>query len=128
MTDQPDLSIIVVSYDVRHELERSLAAAQADSADLEAEIIVVDNASMDGSAAAVRAAFPAVTLVENPDNRFYCAANNQGFARARGRFVLVLNPDAEIQPGTLSAAIDALAAQPEVGLASCRMRWPDGRT
>jgi hypothetical protein len=128
MADELDLSIIVVSYNVRHELERSLAAAHADSADLEAEIIVVDNASVDGSTAAVRAAFPAVTVIENPDNRFYSAANNQGFGRARGRFVLVLNPDAEIQPGTLPAVVEALAARPEVGLASCRMRWPDGQT
>lgn len=128
MTDQPDLSIIVVSYNVRHELERSLTAALGDSSSLDAEIIVVDNASGDGSAAAVRAAFPAVTVVENPDNRFYSAANNQGFARARGRFVLVLNPDAEVRPGTLPAMVDALAARLDVGIASCRMLWPDGET
>ena len=122
-----DLSIVVVSYNVRQLLERTVEAALADSSTLDAEVIIVDNASTDGSAAAARACFPSATIVENPENRYYTAANNQGFARTRGRFVLVLNPDAEIRPGTLPAMVGALEARPEVGLASCRMLWPDGR-
>jgi len=122
-----DLSIVVVSFNVRSRLEQTVAGALLDSAPLTAEVIVVDNASSDGSAAAARARFPAVTVVENAANRYYAAANNQGFAVARGRFVLVLNADAEIRPGTLPALLDALMERPEVGLASCRMFWPDGR-
>ncbi len=122
-----DLSIVVVSHNVRPQLERTIAAALADSSALAAEVIVVDNASADGSAAATRARFPDATVVANAENRYYTAANNQGFALARGRLVLVLNPDAEIRPGTVPALLDALATRPEVGLASCRMLWPDGR-
>ncbi len=122
-----DLSIVVVSYNVRRLLEKTVEAALADSSTLDAEVIVIDNASIDGSADAIRARFPTATIVENPENRCYTAANNQGFASARGRFVLVLNPDAEVRPGTLPAMVGALEARPEVGLASCRMLWPDGR-
>ena len=122
-----DLSIVVVSHNVRPLLEETVAAALADSSTLDAEVILVDNASSDGSAAAVEARFPAVTVVENSENRYYTAANNQGFALARGSFVLVLNPDAEILPGTLPPLLDALEDRPDVGLASCRMLWPDGR-
>ena len=122
-----DLAIVVVSHNVREHLERTLVAALADSSTLAAEVIVVDNASGDGSAAAVRARFPGVTVLENTANRFYTAANNQGFALSSGRYLLVLNADAEIRPGTLPALLAALEARPEVGIASCLMLWPDGR-
>ena len=122
-----DLSIVVVSYNVRRHLERTLAAALRDSEPLAAEVIVVDNASTDGSAAAVRARFPGIAVLENSENRFYTAANNQGFALASGRYLLVLNADAEIRRGTLPALLAALETRPEVGIASCRMLWPDGR-
>ena len=120
------LSIVVVSFNTRETLERTLAAASDDAAPLDSEIIVIDNASTDGSARAVRERFPDVRLVANPENRFYSAANNQGLALARGRWVLVLNPDASIGRGTLPAMVEALDARPEVGIASCRLTWPDG--
>lgn len=122
-----DLSIVVVSFNVRRHLLLALAAAQADASSLAAELIVVDNGSSDGSPSAVRRSFPAATVVENRSNRYYTGANNQGLALARGRYALVLNPDAEVQAGTLPAAVAALDSRPEVGLASCRMLWPDGR-
>jgi len=121
-----DLSIVVVSYNVRAVLERTLTAALADSAPLDAEIIVVDNDSSDDSAAMVRTCFPTITIVHNRENRYYTAANNQGFAMSRGRYVLVLNPDAEIQSTTLPILLAALEERPDVGLASCRMLWPQG--
>jgi GT2 family glycosyltransferase len=122
-----DLSIVIVSHNVRRELERAIAATLADSSRLDVELVVVDNASTDGSVAASIASFPGVTVIANPDNRYYTAANNQGFDVARGRFILVLNPDTEILPGTLQPLLAALDARPEVGIASGRMLWPDGR-
>lgn len=121
-----DLSIVVVSFNTRESLERTLAAAFADCLPLAAEIIVVDNGSLDGSAAAVRERFPAARVVANGKNRFYTAANNQGFALARGRYVLVLNSDAEIGRDTLPAMVERLDALPQVGAASCRLTWPHG--
>ena len=122
-----DLSIVIVSHNVRAQTVTAVAAALADSSGLDAEVIVVDNASGDGSVAELRSRFSAVTIVENSVNCYYTAANNQGFALARGKFVLVLNPDAEILPGTLPTLLGALDDRPDVGLASCRMLWPDGR-
>jgi len=122
-----DLTVVVVSFDTRAHLARALASVFADGAGLALEVVVVDNASTDGSAEAVRRDFPAARLVTNDANRYYAAANNQGFALARGRYVLVLNPDAEVRPGTLPALVAALDARPEVGVASPRMTWPDGR-
>jgi len=122
-----DLTVVVVSFNTREHLERTLSAAVADCTGLQAEIVVIDNASADGSAEAVRTEFPGVKLIANGENRFYTAANNQGFSVARGRFVLVLNSDAEIRPGTLPALLKALDARREVGVASCRLIWPDGR-
>lgn len=122
-----DLTVIVVSFNVRPLLERALASVVADGASLDTEVVVVDNASDDGSAAAVRDAFPEVTVIANPDNRYFTGANNQGLGMARGRYVLLLNPDTEVRPGTLPAVVEALDRRPGVGLASCRMLWPDGR-
>jgi len=122
-----DLSIVIVSHNVRRHLEGAIAAVLADTQRLAAEVIVVDNASTDGSADAVRRAFPGIAVIANAENRYYTGGNNQGLALARGRFALLLNPDAEIRPGTLPALLEVLSGRPEIGLASCRMLWVDGR-
>ena len=123
-----DLSVVIVSFNARDHLERTLTAVEADLVCLTSEVIVVDNSSDDGSAMLVRRRHPTVRLIENGSNRGYTAANNQGFAVAGGRYVLILNPDATPAPGTLPALVSALDVRPEVGLASCRLVWPDGRT
>jgi GT2 family glycosyltransferase len=123
-----DLSVVIVSFNTRDALAHTLGAVASDVAGLAAETIVVDNASADGSAALVAKQFPSVRLIANRDNRLYAAANNQGLALARGRYVLVLNSDATPSPGTLPALVAALDTRPEVGMASCRLVWPDGRT
>ena len=122
-----DLSVVVVSFNTRAALERTLAAAFADLDGLAAEVVVVDNGSADGSAAAARERFPEARVVENRENRFYTAANNQGFALARGRYLLVLNSDAVVGRGTFPAVVRAMDARPGVGIASCRLTWADGR-
>jgi GT2 family glycosyltransferase len=122
-----DLSILIVSFNTRDLLERTIRAALADSASLSAEIIVVDNASTDGSIAMVREKFPSVRQSVNPANRFYSAANNQAAALSRGRYLLILNSDVEIQPGTLPAMVEYLASHPDVGLATPKMMFPGGR-
>ena len=79
MADSTELSIVVVSWNVRELLRACLAALPRD-----AEVIVVDNASSDGSAAMIAAEFPTVRLVANQDNRGFTGGNNQGLALARG--------------------------------------------
>jgi GT2 family glycosyltransferase len=122
-----DLSVVIVSFNTREILARTLDAVLADCSTLAAEIIVIDNASADGSAAMVRERYPAIRLVANAANRFYTAANNQGMSKAGGRCVLVLNSDAVPEPGTLPEMLAYMDAHPRVGALTPRMRFPDGR-
>jgi GT2 family glycosyltransferase len=122
-----DLSVSIVSFNTRELLARTLRATLADTREMAAEVIVVDNASHDGSAAMVREAFPSVRLIRNSENRFFSAAHNQAIAVSRGRHVLVLNSDAEPRPGTLPPVVAYLDAHADVAAVSPRMLFPDGR-
>jgi N-acetylglucosaminyl-diphospho-decaprenol L-rhamnosyltransferase len=120
------VSVVVVSYNTRERLLACLAALQA-RVSLRHEVIVVDNASADGSAAAVRARYPSATVIENADNVGYSRANNQGLRRARGDYALILNSDAEVAPGCVETLAAVLDARPEVAIVGPRTRFPDGR-
>ncbi len=91
-----------------------------------AEIIVVDNASSDGSAALVAAEFPAVRLVANTENRGFTGGNNQGLALAQGRYVFFLNPDTEVVGDALATMLAYMEAHPEVGALGPQLRYGDG--
>jgi hypothetical protein len=91
------------------------------------EIIVVENASTDGSAAVVREEFPGVRLIVNTTNRGYAAANNQGLAIAAGEFLLLLNPDTEVTAGALDALVAFLRERPAAGAVAPRLVHADGR-
>ncbi len=90
------------------------------------QVIVVDNASPDGSAEMVRAEFPTVHLIANRENRGFTAANNQGLAVARGRHLLLLNPDTEVVGDALATMVAYADAHPEVGALGPQLRYPDG--
>ena len=92
------------------------------------ETIVVDNGSADGSAAMVAAEFPDVVLIANSGNESFARGSNQGAARARGDFLLLLNPDVWVEAGTLDGLVAALEGHPERGVAAPRLRFADGRT
>lgn len=114
------VSVIVVSYNTRGLLRACLASIEGHH-----EVIVVDNASQDGSAAMVRAEFPHVTLIENGRNLGFGAANNQGLAVAKGDLVLLLNSDAEASPGAIDRLAEAMSA--DVVAAGGKLVHPDGR-
>jgi hypothetical protein len=122
-----ELSIAIVSFNTSEMTQRTVAAVLADTAGLDAEIIVVDNGSGDGSVEAIRRRFPSIRIIANPVNRYYSAANNQAMAIASGRFVLVLNSDAQPNAGTLPAMIAYMHAHPDIGALSPLLRFPDGR-
>jgi N-acetylglucosaminyl-diphospho-decaprenol L-rhamnosyltransferase len=114
-----DLSIVIVSWNVRDLLRQCLRSIIANSrlADLPTcEVILVDNVSTDGSADMVRAEFPNVHLIVNAENRGFPAANNQGLALATGRYVLILNPDTEVIGGALATMVAYADANPDVGV------------
>lgn len=122
----PGLDLILVSHATR-ELLLGLLAEWAPRRDrFPGRVIVVDNASPDGSAAAVAEAHPWVELVANAENLGFAAAVNQGLARSQAAQVLVLNPDARVGEEALAAMAAHLAAHPEVGLVGPSLWGPEG--
>jgi len=122
-----DLSVIIVSYNTRHHLARCLRALPAATADLDSQVIVVDNASRDGSLEMLRHDFPAVTVIANRDNVGFARACNAGLAAAEGRFLLLLNSDTVPAPGSLSALVRYARAYPRAGAVGPRLRAADGK-
>ena len=123
------LSVCIVNWNTRDFLRDCLASLfRYPPAETELEVIAVDNASADGSAAMVAAEFPAVRLIANPDNRGYAEGNNQALTAASGDFLLLLNPDVVVHEGSLTQAVRFLRAHPEAGAVGCRLIGADGQT
>lgn len=104
----PRVSVVIVSYRSRDALEPCLDSLEACAARLPIEVVVVDNASGDGTVEWLRASRPRVELIANPDNRGFTRGVNQGLERARGDFLLVLNPDCEVTPDALERLVREL--------------------
>src|SRR5690606_8132267 len=115
------LSTVIVNYNTRDKLARALESLLAAGGVPSHEIIVVDNASADGSAAMVRERFPSVRLIESGENRWFSGGNNLGFRAAQGEYVHILNPDTAVLPGALPAMIAALDTDPSLGAVTSRM-------
>jgi hypothetical protein len=125
---EPDVTIVIVSYNTRGLLARCVETAFAASPGISREVRVIDNASVDGSAEAVAREWPAVLLTVNRENRGYAPACNQGLSAARGRYVLALNPDALLQGDALGTLVRALAGRPAAAAAGPRLLNQDGST
>jgi hypothetical protein len=126
-----DLSVVIVSWNVRELLRRCLQSIltskpRRGGAGIRVEVIVVDNASTDGSPAMVRREFPEVRLIANSENRGFTAANNQGLAVARGRYWMLLNPDTEVLDDALAVLVAFADAHPDVGVVGPQLLNPDG--
>jgi len=122
----PLVSVIIVNYNVRDFLHHALVSLQKAMKGIRGEIIVVDNASDDGSIEMVRRRFPAVHLIASKVNLGFAKANNLGLKRARGKFLLLINPDTLVQEDTLRVMINFFQENPDVGLAGCKVLNPDG--
>ena len=122
----PILSVIIVNYNVRDFLHHALVSLQKAMKGIRGEIIVVDNASDDGSIEMVRHRFPSVQLIASKVNLGFATANNLGLKRARGKFLLLINPDTLVQEDTLRVMIQFFQDSPDVGLAGCKVLNPDG--
>ena len=123
----PTLSIVIVNYNTRQLLDDCLAsifAAQAPDGGL--EVIVVDNASRDGSQAMVREKYPTVQLIASEVNRGFSAANNLGVGVANGRSILFLNSDTRVDANALAEPVKYLLDNPTVGALTVRLIYPTG--
>lgn len=116
-----DLSIVIVSWNVREKLRENLHALFQSEGDFKYEVFVVDNASQDGSADLVREKFPQVKLIINSDNLGFAKANNQALRLASGKFVLLLNPDMRVSQDTLARALSWAQTNPQATVAGCRL-------
>ena len=122
------VSVLIVNWNSRDALARTLSALAVDVASPDVEAIVVDNASRDGSADMIRRDFPFVTLVAEPNNRGFAGGVNLARRRAHGRHLLLLNPDAEPQPGAVRQLSTALDRSPALGAVAGRLVDAGGRT
>ena len=125
MTEGPKLAVVIVSFETRDTLLEGLAALDR-NAGLQVETLVVDNASSDGSPDAVVARFPGARVIANAENVGFSRACNQGARETRAPFVLFLNPDATLAPGSLAALVALVEARPRVGIAAPRTRSSNG--
>jgi N-acetylglucosaminyl-diphospho-decaprenol L-rhamnosyltransferase len=123
-----DLSVVIVSYNTRELLRGCLDSMLADlDSRVKHEVIVVDNASADGSAAMIRDSFPQVRLLANSQNRGFAAGNNQAIQQSSGQYVTLLNPDTLVRKGALESLMAVLEERRDAGLVGPKLLFPDGR-
>ncbi len=120
------LSVIIISWNVRQELLDCLHSIQENPPSHSYEIIVVDNASTDGTTDAVKGVFPDVELVINKDNRGFAAANNVGIQKSRGQYILFLNPDTIVHPQSLDTLVKFMDENEDVGACGAKLLNLDG--
>lgn len=122
----PDVSVIILNWNTRDMLADCLETVLKYAGRLTVELIVVDNASTDGSQAMLQQRFPQVQLIANHENVGFARGNNQGMAISRGRYMLLLNSDAFITPGALEALLQLADAQPRAGIVGAHLLNADG--
>jgi GT2 family glycosyltransferase len=125
VSDAPRVAVVIVSFEAREALLASLESLRLRPS-IPIETVVVDNASSDGSADAVRAGHPTALVIANPENVGFARACNQGWRASRAPCVLFLNPDAEVTPGAVETLARLLEERPGVGAAGPRTRGSDG--
>jgi GT2 family glycosyltransferase len=120
-----DLSVVIVGWNARHYLELCLESLAEAPPRRTMEILVVDNASTDGSAAMIEARFPLVKLIRSAENLGFAKGNNVAIRQCRGRYIALVNPDVIVLPGCLDALADFLDQNPKVGNVGPRVFNPD---
>jgi GT2 family glycosyltransferase len=122
----PDVSVVIVSWNAVAYLEKCLRSLRTVTG-VTLDIIVVDNASTDGSPELVRQQHPDVLLLEQETNTGFARANNVGIMRARGRYLALINSDVEVEPGTIGCLVQYMDENARVGMSSPRIVGRDGR-
>jgi N-acetylglucosaminyl-diphospho-decaprenol L-rhamnosyltransferase len=122
MPDHAELAVVVVNHNAGRYVGRCIDSVRSTADDLRIEVVIVDNASIDGSSERMEEA----RVIRNPDNRGFARAANQGIRATSAPFVLLLNPDAQIVGGSLSALVKVARERPRAGAVGALVRNPDG--
>jgi N-acetylglucosaminyl-diphospho-decaprenol L-rhamnosyltransferase len=125
-SDPAELAVVIVNYNTGDYLERCLASLQTHRGDIEMDVLVIDNASHDGSHTKAIAAHPWARLIENAENVYLSPAWNQGIRATEAPHVLLLNPDTEWWAGTLAGYVAVSRAHPRAGIVGPMVRNLDG--
>ena len=120
------LSVVIVSYNVRHYLDQCLESVQKALGDMDAEVFVVDNASADDTMSVLPSKYPEVSFIANNENQGFARANNLAIRQATGQYVLLLNPDTTVAEHTLCEAVAFMDSHPKAGGAGVMMHNEDG--
>lgn len=123
----PLLSIIILTWNSAEEIEACLNSLESNAGGLSHEVLIVDNASTDDTVARVASQFPGATLIQNEKNLGFAKGNNRGIQQARGRYLLLLNPDTVVHEGALTTMVDYLDSHPRVAAVGPRLIEGDGR-
>jgi N-acetylglucosaminyl-diphospho-decaprenol L-rhamnosyltransferase len=126
-TEALDATVLIVNYRTPELVEACVSSVRATSAGLRLRILIVDNASGDGSPERLRASLPDTDVIENPENRGFGAGVNAGFRAAGTDVVIVLNPDTTVAAGALQALLRRLRAHPRTGVVAPLLEHGDGR-
>src|SRR5208283_3241541 len=120
-----DISIIIVSWNAKEILLECMKSLIDETDKLHVEIIVVDNASTDGSPEAIKESFPQVYLIQNKENLGFAKANNIGIRHSSGRYICLMNSDVKVLKGCFNKLLDFLDQHPTVGMVGPKEYWPD---
>jgi hypothetical protein len=120
-----EVSVVVVNWNTQDILRDCLRSIYEQCGEIDIEVIVIDNASTDGSVEMVKKDFTQVTLIENSQNRGFAAANNKGIAISKGRYVLLLNSDTVVLDNAIAKTVAFADSHPEAAVVGCRVLNPD---
>lgn len=121
-----DLAVVVVNHNAGAFLHRCMESIRVSTGDIRTEVVVIDNASADGSADRIVESHPEARLIRNPVNRGFAAAANQGIAATTSPLILLLNPDAKVVGGTLAGVVKVARERPRAAVVGVLVRNPNG--
>ncbi|OGH39327.1 MAG: hypothetical protein A3B44_02295 [Candidatus Levybacteria bacterium RIFCSPLOWO2_01_FULL_38_21] len=122
-----DLSIIIISYNTKDFLKKCTSSIKRTTKNLNYEIIVVDNASLDNSLNMLKEQFPEVITIASKENIGFSKANNLGVEKSKGKYILFLNPDTVVYKETLLNMVKFMDGHKDVGAATCKLVMPNGK-
>lgn len=122
------VSIVIVTWNCKKFLQECLDSLAEQRRSPQTEIIVVDNASVDGSPELVRDSYPEVTLIRSSENLGFTKGNNVGIRKSSGEYVLLINPDVHVLDGCINKMLDYMEKNPRIGLLGPRMLGADGKS